>query len=311
MKVLKKVSLILILGVSILLLVFNNNIYTFAESITESQIQIGRIFKNGDVVHFSSNIIDPCEHGISSVDCRRYSTIQFNYYDENNNSISSYSLYDFNRNNPDQINNFVVSNDYSEYWKIVYLLGISSNFEIFLQPVVYEEPSFSLTCNPKEIKDEECSECTLSTKYFSKFKSLSFKIGHDDYELFDFAEGDSFTDIEVTDDTYKMLGKYDMEESPDGVEKTVAKFKVRSLSGLKNNNMNNIKIEELEYEDDYERNTYNLLTDTVNVTIEENEIIEVPNTERKTFLIISSFIGLLSLVAVLLISTVVKKKNKY
>ena len=206
-----------------------------------------------------------------------------------------------------------ILNNYTGYWKIVKYLGMDqySTIEYALVPAAYEAPTFKLSCNPKSIKKGEQSECELSTKYYSKFKNLNFKIDVLDYEVVDVKPGNNFENLQLVLGVYTVAGKDNMEESGDGIETTIIKFKVTSNDDKEVKNTNNIKVIDLNYSNSFENNSFGVLADTISKdeskaetdTNTVNDTIKNPKTGDKVFLIIA----LMSIS--LVIGTIIYKKR--
>lgn len=186
-----------------------------------------------------------------------------------------------------------ILNNYTGYWKIAKYLGMDqySTIEYALVPTTYEEPTFKLSCNPKSIKKGEYSECELSTKYYSKFKNLNFKLDVSDYETIDVKPGSHFENLQLENGVYTVTGKDDMEESEDGIETTIIKFKVTSNNDKEVKITNNIKVVDLNYSNGYENNSFGVLTDTIRKDkTDTNTVIDKiknPKTGDKVFIIIA------------------------
>jgi hypothetical protein len=201
MKYLKRISVVIILIVSITLFIFGNSIDIFAKSMGTNEIEIGHIFKNGDTIKFG-NTFDPCEvnAGLDPNDCREYSYITFYYledqvlkeYPEINNFAGedSFGLGDATENELE------INNDFSEYWKLLTFNTSSGGVHFYFVPIEYQAPVFKLFCDPSEIKKGEYSDCTFSTKALYNFKGINFELEADDYEIIEVEAGDKFENLE-------------------------------------------------------------------------------------------------------------------
>ena len=111
--------------------------------------------------------------------------------------------------------------------------------------------------------------------------------------------GESFEKVELDEDTYTATAKDDMEESEEGLDTVVAKFKIKATKKEKNENLDNIQINELSYENEFETIEYEALTDTVNKP-ETKEVVEPeenPYTGSSLYLV-----SLLILISIVLYS---------
>ena len=296
-KVLKTVSLAIILFATIGLIYYEESITAFAKNYDFLNIREGQIIENGDILEWEGTLK---EHMIDK-----------NMSSENSGTITSVELY-YNgqaKYVPLGENDHSLTISYGDVkaWRIDSISTSCSNImTISLSEVNYQKPSFSLECNPETIEKDEVSECTLSTKYYNKFNKISFKINHDDYELTEINAGESFERVELNEDTYTATAKDDMEENEEGLDAVVAKFKIKAIKNDKNENTDNIQINNLTYENEFEDVEYEVLADTVNKP-ETKEVVEPeenPYTGSSMYLFIS-----LIIIAVAISAYYVKKKN--
>lgn len=177
----------------------------------------------------------------------------------------------------------------SKRWKIVSIQRWSFAPFYYMIPYEYKEPLYELSCNPEIISQGEYSNCTLKATYYTKLKNIDFNLNINDYEISDVKAGDDFEDLQVEDNKYSLRGKSSMEESSEGKETSIMTFRITSKTNKEVNLENNIKIENINYQDQVEEGSKEIVTATIKQKSLNNDnntkIFKNPNTGDKVLII--------------------------
>lgn len=219
------------------------------------------------------------------------------------NSYTGYSnFYNTCKNN--EIN---VLSGISKYWKVIKYIGQDHyyKYNYALVPYEYKEPTYELSCNPEKISKGGYSDCSLKATYYSKLRNIDFNLKINDYEISDIKAGDDFENLKVEDNNYSLTGKKNMEESDEGKETTIITFRITSQTNKEVNINDNIKIENINYTDQVEEGTKDVVTATVKQEKKlENNNLSNPLTSNN---IIYILISLAILITVISFNTKIKR----
>lgn len=201
----------------------------------------------------------------------------------------------------------------SKYWRIIKYLGQDgyTKHNYALIPYEYKEPTYELSCNPEKISIGGYSDCALKATYYSKLRSIDFNLYINDYDISDIKAGNEFEILKVEDNNYSLMGKSSMEESDEGKETTIITFRITSQTNKEVNINDNIKIDNINYKDQVEEGTKEVVTATVKQEKKlENNNLSNPLTSNN---IIYILISLAILITVISFNTKIKsikqKKN--
>ncbi len=287
---LRVISLCLIAILMVISVINRDKIDVYAKSKGLNKVEIGDVFKNGDVLDATDGVSD-CDFYNSITSCYTFTYIVFNYYDENGDFISS-SSFDIGNNSMYSSNDTpVIDNSYSEYWKLDYYFEQCNAMEFEFVPVEYKEPTYEIKCNPSEISSGEESVCELKTTYYSKFNNIKFRLDTDDYNIVDIVAGENFTNLKNENCFYSLDGK-DMEESDTGLSAVVVRFRIKSTGDKEITKLNNVQVQNLEYSNAFGNKTVDVLTDTVKQRGKKtpstviNQIVENPSTGRSLLVLV-------------------------
>ena len=238
---------------------------------------------------------------------------------QHNNSKYGTILKINNYNNP--YPNIQIPEDYrnneSLFWE--YIFTISKYWKVytneqdfygtpmfFLKPYNYIEPEYKIECNPTEIAPGETSTCELKVTYHSKIKSLNFKLDTDQYNISDVKSGEDFENLQVNDGLYSISSKNTLEDSEEGRTTTILSFTIKSDSDVVASS-DNIKVLDLEYDDELSESPKKVATATVNQNKKEKadikNIVNNPKTRNNIILIIL-------LLTLIISSIIISSKNK-
>ena len=278
-KIIKYLSLIMILIISIGLFMYKEQLNVLAEVNNLADVRLGDVFKNGTVIPYTEGI-DYCalgdEYYCENLPDARSQYMWFMYYDENGNFLSAeeFNRYDENFDELKDID-AKINNDYSNYWLVEdFGHGCIAGF-VFI-PYDYKKPTFTLTCNPSSLKYNQYSTCFIKTKYYEKINSLNFTLDFNDFDITDINIGESFENLSVNNNIYSLDSKSSVVDSKEGTELTVITFRLNSKEDKNIDLENNIKVTNLNYIDKIE----NGQIDEVNTTLKQD--IMTPSDEINT-----------------------------
>ena len=274
-KLMKYFSFVLLILLSFILFAYKEKINVFAETKKFVDIEIGDIFKNGDVLPYDEPI-DICKFLPGDDNCVfNYSVIVF-YLDENNNYVDSVS---FPREHNWMTGEFapidvVIDNDVSEYWIFDSVMETSSLNFVF-KPYIYNEPTFDLVCNFENNNTENYYMCSFKTNYFTKIENINLSFEDSDLEITDIRAGEHFNDLNVTDGIYSLTSKSFVSNSNDGDEIDVLTFKVSyvDVSVIESE----LKVKDVNYSTKVSNNT----VDEIKAKVVKESII-TPSDETNT-----------------------------
>lgn len=246
-KYLKFFSLILITIAITVLFINKDKIDVFAKTRNITDIKIGDVFKSGDVIPFN-DVVNPCEiTSENNYTCVNYSSVLIQYY---SNSGLTYPLstskqynYIYATGEDSAHTNITIDNNYSEYWKLEKIYANYCDGALFYRfiPVEYKEPTFTLDCNPTEIKPGETSICSLNMTYYNTYSKVDFKLDTSDFNISNVQINESFENLSDNEDSYSIKPLNELVESDEGTEMPIMTFEIKSEEEKGINVENNIK----------------------------------------------------------------------
>lgn len=222
----------------------------------------------------------------------------------------------------DNYNESVCNNPFglSKYWKITDINSDRYGFGVYIMtPFNYENPVFTIECNPNTIEKNETSICSLKVKYYSVIKNISFKLDTDLYEIIDVNYENLSYYYRVSDGIYSLQevpGFYggDLSDSYEGTIIPIMSFTIKNNTDDPITTTNNIKVIDINYVDGVESGNQENVNATVNTktkdekTTNTDKVIKNPLTDTMLIdvLLILGCIGVGSLIIIKL-----KKKEIY
>lgn len=268
-KILKYISLVVIMILTIGLFIKKDKISVFAKTKNLTDVKIGDIFKVGDVLPFNDTV-SPCSYD-SNYSCNNYGTVELRYLDSRLLFIDSKSYdYSYPTSTNPNFSNIIVDNNYSKYWQLVEVSPYSSDSILIykLVPYEYKEPEFSLSCNPVEVKPGESSVCSLNVTYYNNLENIDFGLSISDFDIYNININDSFKDVSDSDGVYSLSPLDELVESEEGTEISLITFEVKSEEEKGINLEDNIRVVNLGYSDNYSES-------------DDGEVVEVTSTVKQ------------------------------
>lgn len=246
-KIYKTFSLILITIAITVLFINKDKIDVFAKTRNITDVRKGDVFKLGDIIPFN-DVVNPCEiNSESNYDCVNYSSVFIEYYKDSslNNRLSRSKEYNYiyATQEDSTYTNIIIDNNYSEYWKLerLYYSSCAGSIYYIFIPVEYKEPTFTLDCNPTEIKPGETSVCSLNMKYYSTYDKVDFKLDTSEFNISNVQINESFENLSDNEDSYSIKPLNELVVSDEGVETSLMTFEIKSEEEKGINVENNIK----------------------------------------------------------------------
>lgn len=195
--------------------------------------------------------------------------------------------------------------DLSKYWKIVeieknYYDGIG----MYIEPYSYVEPTYEITCDPKEIEVGQTSNCSLKVNYYSRINSLTFKLESDEYTIENVTSGEDWENLETNNNEYSLTGKETIVDSEEGKTSTIINFVVKANNNTTINNLDNIRVTDLNYVDILFENQPKKVTTIVKQKENEKSIF---NPKTSNNLIIVGI--LLSVILLSIVINIIRNKK--
>ena len=209
------------------------------------------------------------------------------------------------RNNPSVFWDYIFT--FSKYWKIY---STDQTFYgqplLYLKPYNYIEPEYKIECNPTEITPGETSHCELKVNYQSKIRNINFKLDTDQYSISNVEAGEDFEDLQVSNGVYSLKSKSTLENSEEGRTITILGFTIKS-DGDTVASADNIKVLDLEYEDELSESPKKTLSATVTQKKQEKTDIKniINNPKTKNNIIVITL-----LLTIIISSIIISSKSK-
>ena len=246
-KYLKFFSLILIIIAITVLFINKDKIDVFAKTRNITDVREGDVFKLGDIIPFNDTV-NPCRINPESnyYTCTNYSIVYIDYYKDSSSKKpldSKRYNYIYATGEDSTYTNITIDNNYSEYWKLesIYYSYCSGWVSYKLVPVEYKEPTFTLDCNPTEIKPGETSICSLNMTYYNTYSKVDFKLDTSDFNISNVQINESFENLSDNEDSYSIKPLNELVESDEGTEMPIMTFEIKSEEEKGINVENNIK----------------------------------------------------------------------
>ena len=195
--------------------------------------------------------------------------------------------------------------DLSKYWKIVDIEeGWYGNKGMYIEPYSYIEPTYEITCDPKEIEVGQTSNCSLKVNYYSRINSLTFKLESMDYTIENVTSGEDWENLETNNNEYSLTGKETIVDSEEGKTSTIINFSVKANNNTTINNLDNIRVTDLNYVDILFENQPKKVTTIVKQKENEKSIF---NPKTSNNLIIVGI--LLSVILLSIVINIIRNKK--
>lgn len=284
------ISLLLILLVS--LFMFKDKIVSFANEDGINSLKKGLVIKNGTEFNLEDYYVFKGNP--------EYFLI-FNYYDYDNEYVWSTDRIQLaypSQEYPD--NKITIGYSEYDYWIITDIYTLSTNVVINLKAIKYEEPSFSIECEPKIIDVNTYSECNLYVEYLFGLKNVSFTLETGELAISEEKPSDGIKIKNKKDNSYVLGIESDIENSystevpninfyediidgetfvyapfAEKEKKILLNFKLNSTNGDEIKISKNVQVTNLSYEDVYlTKNVEDLYDTVIQNKVEEEKVTE-------------------------------------
>lgn len=297
MKNKKSILIILIIGLMGLLFALKDDLVSFAYDGGFFGLRSGDILFNGKVLA-SRKSLDPNDFPVNQ--------IVITYFDEHNVELERQKidlLFEVNSVGEQFIKPFeiTINNSFSNAWVVNDDPYDSGDVHyIRLKPFDYRGPVYSLECDKDKVDYGEEANCVVSVQYYYEINNIDFNLNIPDYTVFEEEKGDYVKDMTKNDDTYNFTLNYIEGLGCEGIychsnetvnynstlgiydpfdpvrEMVVMRFKVKPEKEQNVTDLDNIKVENINYSDYYGDNDYEVLSATI---LQETETPEPEPTE--------------------------------